>query len=80
MTPKQQAFQDMKKAGLDTSVFNFEVILCGYKVDGRMTNGGKNRKNKSSKKRLVILKPKHNKKVKPFYLVECEGGFVVRID
>lgn len=75
MSPKKKALEDMRKEGIDTSVFNFEFTLCGFRFDGRMTNGRK--KGESRKKKLKI---KYNKKVEPFCLVEFEGGFVMRIN
>lgn len=72
MSPKQQAFEDMRREGVDTSVFNFEFLLCGFRFDGRMTNGGK----RAGKARVQ----KYTKQVKPFNLLECTGGFVVRLD
>lgn len=75
MTPKQQAFQDMRESGLDTRVFDFEVLLCGFRFDGRMTNGRK----KKTKKSKVKLEVRKSTKVKPFCLMEIEGGFVVRL-
>ena len=77
MTPKQQAFQDMRDSGLDTKVFDFEVLLLGFRIDGRMTNGTK----KGTKRKPKITIQKHNTNpVKPFKLIELEGGFVIRID
>ncbi len=77
MSPKQKAFEDMREAGINVSIFNLEFTLCGFRFDGRMTNGckkGESRK-KAKKAKLVC---KYNKQVTPFNLIELEGGFVVR--
>lgn len=76
MTPKQQAFQDMRESGLDTRVFDFEVLLCGFRFDGRMTNG---RKKGTKKSKKFQIKTHKSTQVKPFCLMEIEGGFVVRL-
>lgn len=78
MSPKRQAFEDMRKSGIDTSVFNFEISLCGFRFDGRMTNGCK--KGESRKKKKLKIVQQYNKQVKPFHLMELEGCFVIRID
>lgn len=40
ITPKKQAFLDMRKAGLNVSLFAYERSICGKKVyDGRINNG-----------------------------------------